>query len=397
MRGFKDNIPPASYAIEHVRNMFEKVSKLYGCDFVDMPLVEEAQLYFRTSGSASDVCNKELFEVRKYKGEFEDWVLRPEGTASCMRAINEANFMQDHKFARLAYFAPMFRYNRPQKGRYRQFLQAGWEFMGVPGAEIDYEMILGACEFLNMLGLKYTLQINSIGNAQDRQEYRALLSKVMKLDEGQDPLKMLDKAEQINHGIDNGNDNDIPKISVNADDKQEFDKLCNMLAKNNIAIEHNPYLVRGLDYYNATVFEIKVGDQTVLAGGRYDGLMQQIGGKYLPATGFGAGVEGIVENMHFAYTNKNIGIISIDENDYAMQVASKIRAHVNMLCEESKMELDYSGCIIFWNMQLKKALQEADKQGFRYIIIVGETEKKSNIFRFKDLVERKEYCCRFSG
>ncbi len=394
MRGFKDNIPPVSYAIEHVRSVFEKISKLYGCDFIDMPLVEQAQLYFRTSGESSDVCNKELFEVRKYKGEFEDWVLRPEGTASCMRAIKEASFMQKQRFGRFAYFAPMFRYNRPQKGRYRQFLHAGWELIGISGAQIDCEMIVGACEFLSACNLDYIVEVNSIGSAKDRCEYRKLLAKMMQLEEGTDPLKVLDKAETIGE--------DIPQMSINLEDAREFEKLCAMLSANNIKFTHNPYLVRGLDYYNSTVFEIKINGTTVAGGGRYDGLMEQIGGAHLPAIGFAAGIERIIENIAYEHKNKNIAIVSVAEDEYVMHLTSRLRARASLQCEDkefasSSFSSNYqeSGCVIFWGMSLKKALQEADKQGYRYVVIAGEFERSTQQFILKDLVERKEYLCRF--
>jgi len=394
MRGFKDNIPPISYGIDYVRRVFEKVSCKYGLDFIDMPVVEEASLYFRTSGDASDVCNKELFEARKYKGEFEDWVLRPEGTASCMRAIMEANFMQQQKFAKFAYFAPMFRYNRPQKGRYRQFLHAGWELIGMSGAAVDCELILGASEFLSNFNLKCVLEINSIGSSSDRAIYRDILSKKMNLDQGIDPLKVLDKAQKI--------DADIPSLAINDDDAREFEKLQNMLSKQalsqyGIEIVHNPYLVRGLDYYNSTVFEFKVNGQAVLAGGRYDGLMQQIGGGSVPATGFGAGVDRIVESMEYQHINQNIAIIPVDANEYALYVAKQLREKKNIfdINNNSLLKLDdYTGCVIFWQLSLKKALQEADKQGYRYVVIAGANEAEQNTFVLKDLVKRVEYQCR---
>lgn len=393
MRGFKDNIPPSSYGIDYVRCVFEKVSRQYGLDFIDMPIVEEASLYFRTSGDASDVCNKELFEARKYKGEFEDWVLRPEGTASCMRAIMEANFLQNQKFAKFAYFAPMFRYNRPQKGRYRQFLQAGWELIGMPGAAVDCELILGASEFLSQFNLKCVLEINSIGSASDRATYRDILRAKMNLGQEIDPLKVLDKAERI--------DEDIPVLAINNDDAREFEKLQNMLSKQSLAqygieVIHNPYLVRGLDYYNSTVFEFKVNGQAVLAGGRYDGLMQQIGGASVPATGFGAGVERIVENMEYQYINKNLAIIPVDANEYALHVAKMLREKKDIFDTNNNSLLqldDYTGCVIFWELSLKKALQEADKQGYRYVVIAGANEAERNMFMLKDLVKHVEYQC----
>lgn len=375
MRGFKDNIPPISYAINHVRKVFEKYSILYGCEMIDLPLVEEAALYFRTSGTDSDICNKELFEVRKYKGEFEDWVLRPEGTASCMRAIKEADLMQKSKFLRFAYYGSMFRYNRPQKGRYRQFLNAGWEFIGVEGAEIDCELIVGAKQLLDELGLKYSLEINSIGNADDRKEYRQLLAQHFNA-EGKDPLKILDKAESFE---------DIPKMNLNLEAAREFDALQNMLKLSGVEFMHNPYLIRGLDYYNCTVFEFKIDNQAVLAGGRYDKLMEQIGGAYTPATGFGAGVDRIVNNVIYEHVNKHVAIIALDANEYAQNVATKLRSGAKLMMQNQPIEAEYEGCVIFWRMSLKKALSEADRQGYRYAIICGHDEASSNTVILKDL------------
>lgn len=389
MRGFKDIIPPDSYQFEYIRSVFEKTSALYGCDFVQLPLVEEADLYFRTSGENSDVCNKELFEVRKYKGEFENWVLRPEGTASCMRAIADSAFMQKQKCLRWAYLWPMFRYNRPQKGRYRQFFQAGWEFIGQSGPEVDYEVILGAASMLDELGVKYTLELNSIGSAQDRHVYRKQLSDYLNLEEGQDPLKILDKAENIPL--------DTPLMNINSDDAVSFDKLCNMLSKKGIAFLHNQFLVRGLDYYNSTVFEFKVEEgQTVLAGGRYDGLMEQLGKQRVPAVGFGLGVERIAEYFEYQHINKNIAVIPVDTSEYGAYVAECLRAHKILVANDKQVNFDYKGCFIFWNLDLKKALQEAIKQGYKYAAICGSSEAAENIVIIKDLEKHEQFVCKFA-
>lgn len=366
MRGFKDNIPPLSYAIEHVRLIFEKHCKKFGCDMVDLPLVEESDLYFRTSGDASDVCNKELFEVRKWKGEFQQWVLRPEGTASCMRAIKEASLMQAHRQVRLSYFAPMFRYNRPQKGRYRQFLQAGWEFVGQKGAASDCEVILGAVEFIKQFGFDFVVEINSIGSAEDRRIYRSELREKLNLDEDTDPLKILDKADNFDS---------IPQMKLSQVDSAEFQTLCDLLTKNGVKFKHNPYLVRGLDYYNSVVFEIKACEsgQTVLAGGRYDGLMEQIGGQATSAIGFAAGVDRIIEHMNYQHENHKIALIALDNAEYALLLAKKIR-------EEYE-----NGCVVYWNLDLSKALRECDKQNYEWVIICGENEAANNEYILKNL------------
>lgn len=371
MRGFKDNIPPVSYGIEHVRKAFEKYSQLYGCDMIDMPIVEEASFYFRTSGDASDICNKELFEVRRYKSEFEDWVLRPEGTAGCMRTIKENALMQHSKQLRLAYFAPMFRYNRPQKGRYRQFLQAGWEFVGIDGPYMDCELIIGAVQFLKEFNINFTLEINSIGNADDRKKYRENLRRKLNLPPETDPLKILDKAEDTNA---------FPTMQLNNTDATNFGKLQELLNKNEIPYVVNPYLVRGLDYYNSTVFEAKIEGQTILAGGRYDGLMEQIGGKPTPAVGFGAGVDRIVDHLNYQHQNKNIAIIPVDAEEYAYQVAKNMRD-------------DNLNCVIFWGLDLKKALAEADKQNYKFALICGSAEKNTQQVQLKNLQTGEKHTC----
>ncbi len=369
MRGFKDNIPPISYAIEYVQKVFQEHSKLFGCDFVDMPVVEESDLYFRTSGDASDVCNKELFEVRKWQGEFESWVLRPEGTASCMRAVKEHSLLQHYRFLRLAYFAPMFRYNRPQKGRYRQFLHAGWEFIGQEVG--DLEVIIGAVEFIKKFNIDITLEINSIGTANDRTQYRKQLREFFNLDDQTDPLKILDKSEDFSN---------IPHMEINKGDADNFNRLKELLQENEIQFVHNPYLVRGLDYYNALVFELKAKstNQTILAGGRYDGLMEQIGGSKVCAIGFAAGVDRIIEHMEYNHVNEKIAIIGLDNEQYTLQVAKKLRTSGH-------------SCVVFWNLDLKKALSEANKQKYKYVVICGEKEAKEQTFIVKNLEDRTEF------
>jgi histidyl-tRNA synthetase len=355
MRGFKTYLPPFSYAVERVRKEFEVLSASFGYDFIYLPVVENAELYFRTSGSESDVCNKELFEVRKYKGEFDNAVLRPEGTASCANAIKEAHYMHDNKFARFAYFAPMFRYNRPQKGRYRQFLQAGWECFGSRDILIDIEMLIAGGKLLERCGVKYVLEINSIGNTEDRQKYREILKKHFN-DFEKDPLKILDKLSNIK--------NDIPHIQLNETDYIRFENTKSLLQSNNIEFIHNPYLVRGLDYYNSIVFEFKSDDgQTLIAGGRYDGLMHQIGGSDVAAIGFAAGVERIAERMQYHHKHKKLVVICLDVQDYAIKKIEELRSTHD--------------CLLLCGLSLKKALEYVKKIGFTNYIIIGSKEEKS--------------------
>lgn len=383
MRGFKDILPPESYKIQYIKDIFSKISKSYAADFIDLPIVEDASLYFRTSGADSDVCNKELFEVRKYKGEFENWVLRPEGTASCIRAIMEQNFMQENKFARFAYCMPMFRYNRPQKGRYRQFTQVGWEFLGSSSPGIDFELIQGAIEFIKHFNLEFTLEINSIGSKEDRKKYREILSKHFQTEK--DPLKILDKLDEhpeVNPDL-------IPTMDINEKDDKHFQELLSLLDKNNIKYIKNPYLVRGLDYYNSTVFEIKEKNgQTILAGGRYDYLMQQLAknsssNNLLPAIGFSASPERLANYVDYDYVNQKIALIVLDSIEYGLSVAQKIRKEYDL------------GCFVIYELDLKKALAYASKKDFETVIIAGSQEKANNEIIIKNLKNRTEQIQKF--
>lgn len=378
MRGIRDNIPPRSYGIEFIRKKFEKLSSLYGVDLIDLPIMEEASLYIRTSGEDSDICNKELFEVRRFKGEFTNWALRPEGTAGCMRAIREHNLMQQAKEWRLGYFCPMFRYNRPQSGRYRQFLQAGWEFIGNKEIECDAECIIAGANFIAEFEIDHVIEINTIGSVEDRKKYREILRKELKLEENVDPLKILDKMEEI--------DESIPKMEINSEDQKKFARLIEILENNKIDFKLNPFLIRGLDYYNATVFEIKeVGKETqgtLLAGGRYDSLMEQISGPKTPAVGFAAGVDRIANSMKFAYKNCKVGIVALDAPDYAFKIAAKQR-------EEGKE------CFIFWGDNLKKIFDQANRQEFEHIIICGKKEEETGIYIYKNFKTKKEEKIKF--
>lgn len=359
MRGFKDILPPLSIKFEKIAKIFADLCKLFSVNFVELPLVEEADLYFRSSGAASDICNKELFEVRKYKGDFSSWVLRPEGTASCLRAVKDSNFLIDNKVCRLGYYGPMFRYNRPQKGRYRQFFQAGWEWLGSSSKFSDLEIVLGACQLLDLIGIEYSLEINSIGNIEDRANYRQILRSHFNIVE--DPFKKLDQLSLFDG---------IPQMCLNAEDSSNFAFVFENLQTLKKPVIHNPYLIRGLDYYNGLVFEFKSQGQTILAGGRYDGLMQQLGGPHLPAIGFALGVDRVVERLlGTSVLSDDIALISLDDI-YAFQVLEKVR------------NFGYP-VLPLWGMTLRSALQFSSKK-FKYAIIVGSNESNKGTFLIKN-------------
>lgn len=382
MRGFKDNFPPYSNKIEAVLEAFRKISSLYGVAFVDLPLVEEVDLFMRTSGEDSDIVGKELFSVARFSKSEEEkeksktWALRPEGTAGMMRAIKENNILNEKKECRFAYIGPMFRYNRPQAGRYRQFSQVGWEFIGTPGPEIEAEAIIGAYEFASFFGLNFELEINNIGSLEDRKNYRQELQNYFEkqgIEISSDPIKMVDKRDKF--------EDNFPQIKINLEDKKNFSRLREILEKNKIPYKHNKFLVRGLDYYNSTVFELKQnGKETqgaLIAGGRYDGLMQQIGGPATFAFGWAAGVERIANATQIEKKHQVVALVPLDAPDYAFLVAAKLR----------KKGINVK---IFWGKILKKILEQADKQNIEEILICGLEEQKDNIFILKNLKNRTQ-------
>ena len=337
-------------------------------------MMEKANLYFRTSGVESDICNKELFEVRRYRDEFQDLVLRPEGTASCMREIIDNNLLIESKEGRFYYIGEMFRYNRAQRGRLRQHVQLGCEFIGSDSVYSDYEIIELACNFLNKLNLKYELEINSIGTKEDRDVYREQLKEYFEKNDikcEKDPLKILDKLNEFDN---------VPKMNLSKESMDRFEQLQDVLTDNQINFTHNPYIIRGLDYYNDLVFEIKIEGMTILAGGRYNQLSEQINSKHKQsAVGFACGVERIMLFADIDLKNTNIAIVSMNVDKYSLKVARKMRS------------LNYK-CCVYRGYKVTKALNFLSKE-YKYVVIIGEDEEKKQTFNLKnlDLSEQKEF------
>jgi histidyl-tRNA synthetase len=285
-----------------------------------------------------------------------------------MRMIKDHSLMQLSHEWRMSYFADMFRYNRPQSGRYRQFIQGGWEYIGSDSIYADFEIIQAAMNFMKHLNIECTLEINSIGNKEDRKKYREILKNHFNLSNDQDPLKVLDKMENF--------DTLVPKMEVNDKDLANFTSLKKLLNANAIDFIENPFLVRGLDYYNALVFEVKPKDSsaqgTLIAGGRYDYFMEQIGGKHLPAVGFGLGVDRIALSINRKFDPDMILVLPLDAPDYGIKVSNDLR---------SKGEK----CLIWQGTDLGKLLKYANKHGFKKAAICGSNEMMKNTVLFKDL------------
>lgn len=363
----------------------------YGYREIKLPLIEKTELFARSIGQGTDIVAKEMYTFEdRLSGD--SLTLRPEGTASCVRAVLEHNLLYSGG-QRLYYEGPMFRHERPQKGRYRQFHQIGVEAVGYAGPDVDAEHIVMCARLWKMLGLPtLKLQINSLGSSETRECHRKKLIAHLKanydrLDEDSqrrlevNPLRVLDsKNPALKPVIDSA-----PSLLDELDDESRahFEGVASLLAERGIEYAVNPRLVRGLDYYNLTVFEW-VDDEsraqgTVCAGGRYDGLIAELGGKSTPACGFALGIERVLALMPEAPAlPPAVYLAHQGEDAYAFSIAEALRdAGISVI-------FDASGGS--FKVQMKKA----DASGAPFAVIIGEDETREREVSLKPLREAKE-------
>ncbi|MGO2440491.1 MAG: histidine--tRNA ligase [Serratia proteamaculans] len=395
IRGMNDYLPEETALWQRIEGILKQVLSGYGYSEIRLPIVEQTPLFKRAIGEVTDVVEKEMYTFDDRNGE--SLTLRPEGTAGCVRAGIEHGLLYNQE-QRLWYVGPMFRYERPQKGRYRQFHQLGAEVFGLQGPDIDAELILLSARWWKALGISehVKLELNSIGSLEARANYRNALVAFLeqhqdKLDEDckrrmySNPLRVLDsKNPEVQALL-----NDAPRLSEYLDEesKAHFEGLCELLAQAGIPYTINERLVRGLDYYNRTVFEwvtTSLGAQgTVCAGGRYDGLVEQLGGRATPAVGFAMGLERLVllvqaVNPEFkAAATIDVYVISsgAGTQSAAMQLAERVRDTAPQL----KLMTNYGGG------NFKKQITRADKWGARVALILGENEVAAQQVVVKDL------------
>ncbi|MEQ9846638.1 MULTISPECIES: histidine--tRNA ligase [Pectobacterium] len=384
IRGMNDYLPAETALWQRIENSLKQVLSGYGYNEIRLPIVEQTPLFKRAIGEVTDVVEKEMYTFDDRNGD--SLTLRPEGTAGCVRAGIEHGILYNQE-QRLWYVGPMFRYERPQKGRYRQFHQLGCEVFGLQGPDIDAELILMTARWWRVLGIAdhVKLELNSIGSLDARARYREALVAFLEQHKDQldedclrrmytNPLRVLDtKNPQIQVLL-----NDAPVLTDYLDDESRahFEALGELLTQSGIPYTVNPRLVRGLDYYNRTVFEwvtTSLGAQgTVCAGGRYDGMVEQLGGHATPAVGFAMGLERLVllvqsVNPDFkAQPSVDVYLISSGAGTQvaAMQLAEKLRDVLPQL----KLMTNYGGG------NFKKQFARADKWGARVALVLGENE-----------------------
>jgi len=400
IRGMNDYLPEDTALWQKIEGILKQVLGNYGYNEIRMPIVEQTPLFKRAIGEVTDVVEKEMYSFEDRNGE--SLTLRPEGTAGCVRAGIEHGLLYNQE-QRLWYIGPMFRYERPQKGRYRQFNQLGVEVFGLQGPDIDAELILLTARWWRALGISehVALELNSIGSLEARASYREALVAYLeqhkdKLDEDckrrmyTNPLRVLDsKNPDVQVLL-----NDAPELAdyLDPESKEHFAGLCELLEQAGIPYTVNQRLVRGLDYYNRTVFEwvtTNLGAQgTVCAGGRYDGLVEQLGGRATPAVGFAMGLERLVllvqaVNPDFkAPATVDAYVISsgAGTQSAAMQLAEPLRDSL----PELKVMTNYGGG------NFKKQFARADKWGARVALVLGENEVAAHQVVIKDLLNGEQ-------
>ncbi len=395
IRGMNDYLPADTVKWQQVETTVRQVVASFGYQEIRTPIVEMTNLFTRGIGEVTDIVEKEMYTFADRNGDMLS--LRPEGTASTVRAGNEHGLLYNQE-QRLWYMGPMFRHERPQKGRYRQFHQFGVEVYGLASADIDAEVIMMSAALWQRLGLTehVQLELNTIGNADERAAYRTALIAYLEqhqeqLDEDSkrrmysNPLRVLDSKDAGVQAL----LAEAPALSdfLNEESSQHFSTLCELLDAAGIQYTINPRLVRGLDYYNRTVFEWvtqSLGSQgTVLGGGRYDSLVGQLGGKDTPAVGFAMGLERLVLLLdtigYFAElpAQADVYLCAMGDNAVAagLQLAQQLRTDIPGL-----KVMSHCG-----GGNFKKQMKRADKSGAAWALILGEDELAQGLITLKPL------------
>ncbi len=397
VRGMNDILPPETFLWQHAERVMKKILQGHGYQEIRFPIVEKTELFKRSIGEVTDIVEKEMYSFLDRNQDM--LTLRPEGTACCVRAGIEHGLLYN-QVQRLWYNGPFFRHERPQKGRYRQFHQCSAEVFGLQGPDIDAELIMMSATILERLGVGefVTLQINSLGTVESRNAYRKHLVHYLKenqdkLDEDsihrmhKNPLRVLDsKNPDMKDVI-----RKAPKLIDHLDEEsiKHFETLQSYLSHAGIKFEVNPCLVRGLDYYTKTVFEWvsdKLGAQgTVCAGGRYDGLVEQLGGKSTPAVGFSIGMERTIlllqQTDHAHVIDHHPHVYLITDGDLAFAAGLKLAEMLRYRVHGLKI-LQHCG-----GGSMKNQFKKADKSGALFAVIIGEHELKTNSISLKNLRE----------
>ncbi|MDD1618201.1 MAG: histidine--tRNA ligase [Methylococcaceae bacterium] len=399
IRGMHDVLPEQTPLWQYAEHMIRDVLGAYGYSEIRLPIVEKTELFKRSIGEVTDIVEKEMYTFDDRNGD--SLTLRPEGTAGCLRACLEHGLLHN-QVHRLWYYGPMYRHERPQKGRYRQFFQLGVETYGMSGPDIDAELILIMDRLWKMLGIrdKVRLQLNSLGTIAERLVYRETLVSYFQehldeLDEDSlrrletNPLRILDtKNPAMQQVVANA-----PELMAYLGDEslKHFNVLTATLNDLGISYEINSRLVRGLDYYSKTVFEWvtdELGSQgTVCAGGRYDSLIEQLGGKPNFAVGFAMGIErllALIETLSNVPVTRSVDVYMIRVGETAEREGLRLAETIRNEAPGLKLQVNCGGG------SFKSQFKKADKSGAEYAIILGDDEVSRGEVSLKSLRSEQE-------
>ena len=395
VRGTKDILPQEAAIWQKVENITREVFDLFGYEEIRIPIIEYKDLFLRSLGQENEIVQKQMFLVEREK---EAYALRPEGTASVARSYIENNLANTKGFSKLFYIGPMFRAERPQKGRLRQFHHLGIEAIGSKSAYLDAEVIQLADFLLRKLGIdNFQINLNSLGCKKDKEKLASIIKEQLK-------DKLSDLCQDCNRRYEQNvfrildcKNPDCIKIKKSLNIKQQdylctdclnyFHETLKALDRENIKYNVDNFLVRGLDYYTGLVFEISqddLGAQDVIgAGGRYDNLIEELGGKSVPAIGFAFGLERVLialKNKNFSSSQMGVYVIFLDDNsrDKENTLICELRKH------DIKCDTDFVG------KSLKAALRKANDSGFRFVLLLGGDEIKNNTVTVKDMQQKSQ-------
>jgi len=396
IRGMNDLLPQQSPVWQYFENQVKKVLSAYAYNEIRMPVVEKTELFKRSIGEVTDIVEKEMYTFDDRNGD--SLTLRPEGTACCVRAAEQHGLLYNQT-QKLWYAGPMFRYERPQKGRYRQFHQIGVECFGFKGPDIDAELIMMTARLWKNLGLMehVSLEINTLGLPEERLAFKnALVNYLQQFESDLDddsqrrlitnPLRILDSKNKATQEILNG----APSLAdfLGEESKGDFEQLLAFLDSAEIPYKVNSRLVRGLDYYSKTVFEWvtdALGAQgTVCAGGRYDGLVEQLGGKSTPGVGFAMGIERLVlllEELSLipSEVHQQVDVFVVAAGEGTLEQAFKTSESLRSNSDLKILQNAGGG-------SFKNQMKKADKSGAKVALIIGEQEIQDNTLVIKPLV-----------
>lgn len=401
VRGMHDYFSEDLDIWHQLENRCKQVFNSYSYEEIRLPILEKTEIFQRAIGNITDIIEKEMYSFYDKKGN--SLTLRPEGTVGCVRAIIQNNLLYKKKL-KFWYLGPMFRYERPQKGRYRQFYQLGGEVFGLSTIDIDLEIILLTSRLWKILGvdISVTLEINSIGSKLDRikyqkelvaflEKYKSVLDEESKQRLYSHPFRILDSKNLNTQRI----LKQAPLLNnyINKKSLEQFNDLCHLINLYGIQYKHNPNLIRGLDYYNDTVFEWKtnlLGSQnTICAGGRYNSLVQELGGLKTAGIGFAIGIERLI----LLIKTLNIFSLKIEKiNIYIIFIGEENKIHAINLSEEIRdIYPELNIFVNFANFSLAKNVKYAVESFARIAILIGQNEIKKKCYLVKELNTQKEF------